>query len=315
MIEEQIGPMRDHYATLMAHPEQIEEVLQAGAGKARAVAKPFLESLRRAVGLRPMRAALPPVGRRCRRKRRGASPSFKQYRESDGRFYFKLVAADGELLLQSDGLADGRAAGAWVKRLKTEGMAALDEAPVKAPPHGDRAGARRRRWRRWSRRRRADASGCLMAAIHITDIESAINWWRERNPSPDGITACAEVRALAEVYALMVYYREAECDEQTMPSRALDAWLAWYASTPDAPCIAICSTSQGDDICKGCGRSFDEVQHWPSMSPAEKRATWRRITREGTAWRFNRYAERARRASGVDHPDPNQFADVVPDKR
>jgi hypothetical protein len=51
-----------------------------------------------------------------------------------------------------------------------------------------------------------------MAGIHITDIESAINWWRERKPSPDGITACAEVRALAEVYALMVYYHETVCD-------------------------------------------------------------------------------------------------------
>jgi hypothetical protein len=28
------------------------------------------------------------------------------------------------------------------------------------------------------------------------------------------------------------------------------------------------------------------------MTPGEKRATWRRITQEGTAWRFNRYAER-----------------------
>ncbi|MEO8527056.1 MAG: Fe-S protein, partial [Caldimonas sp.] len=37
----------------------------------------------------------------------------------------------------------------------------------------------------------------------------------------------------------------------------------------------------------------EEVQHWTGMSPAEKRATWRRITQEGTAWRFNRYAERA----------------------
>ena len=62
---------------------------------------------------------------------------------------------------------------------------------------------------------------------------------------------------------------------------------------PDAPCIAICSTSQGDAVCKGCGRTFDEVQHWTEMTPAEKRATWRRITQEGTAWRFNRYAERA----------------------
>jgi uncharacterized protein len=49
------------------------------------------------------------------------------------------------------------------------------------------------------------------------------------------------------------------------------------------------------------------VQHWPSMSPAEKRSTWRRITREGTAWRFNRYAERARRATGDDHPDPSSL--------
>ena len=140
-----------------------------------------------------------------------------------------------------------------------------------------------------------------MAALHITDIESAINWWRERSPSPDGITACAEVRALAEVYGSLVYYRQSECEEGTLPARAIDAWLAWYASTPDAPCIAICSTSQGDDVCKGCGRTFDEVQHWPAMTPVEKRRTWHRITVEGTAWRFTRYAERAREASGVDH--------------
>ncbi len=78
-----------------------------------------------------------------------------------------------------------------------------------------------------------------------------------------------------------------------MPAAAHDAWLAWYASMPDAPCIAICSTSQGDAVCKGCGRTFEEVQHWTAMTPGEKRATWRRITQEGTAWRFNRYAERA----------------------
>jgi len=102
-----------------------------------------------------------------------------------------------------------------------------------------------------------------------------------------------EVLALAETYALMVYYHEAECDEDSMPPKAHAAWLAWYATTPDAPCIAICSTSQGDDICKGCGRTFDEVQHWTVMSPGEKRHTWRRITMEGTAWRFNRYSERA----------------------
>ena len=35
------------------------------------------------------------------------------------------------------------------------------------------------------------------------------------------------------------------------------------------------------------------------MSPAEKRVVWRRITQEGTAWRFNRYAERARGDAGL----------------
>jgi predicted Fe-S protein YdhL (DUF1289 family) len=143
-----------------------------------------------------------------------------------------------------------------------------------------------------------------VAALHITDIESAINWWRARKPSFDGITACAEVLALAETYALMVYYHEAECDEDSMPAAARAAWLAWYGSTPDAPCIAICSTSQGDAICKGCGRTFDEVQHWTQMTPAEKRSTWRRITNEGTAWRFNRYAERSRETTPGSTPPP-----------
>jgi uncharacterized protein len=136
-----------------------------------------------------------------------------------------------------------------------------------------------------------------MAAIHIVDIEAAINFWRAKSPSPDGITLGPELRALAEVYALLVYYRETEADEFSMPARALAAWQGWYASTPDTPCIAICSTSQGDALCKGCGRTFDEVQHWPSMRPAEKRQTWRRITLEQDAWRFNKYAERA--AEGV----------------
>ena len=151
-----------------------------------------------------------------------------------------------------------------------------------------------------------------MAGIHITDIELAINWWRERSPSPDGVTACPEVLALAEVYALMVYYREPEADETSMPARAREAWLGWYHTTPDAPCIAICSTAQGDPVCKGCGRTEGEVQHWPVLSPGEKRQVWRRITLQATAWRFNRYAERAKLATGADHPGPEAFADIAP---
>jgi len=44
------------------------------------------------------------------------------------------------------------------------------------------------------------------------------------------------------------------------------------------------------------------------MSPAEKRITWHRITMAGTAWRFNRYAERARDACAAGA----QAADTAP---
>ncbi|HRH16934.1 MAG TPA: tryptophan--tRNA ligase [Aquabacterium sp.] len=129
LIEAHVGPMRERYAALMAHPEQIEEVLQAGAAKARAQAAPFLAELRHAVGLRRM-LAVPKASAPQAETAKAAVPQVKQYRESDGQFYFKITAADGTLLLQSQAFADGREAGTWVKRLKTEGSAALAGAPV-----------------------------------------------------------------------------------------------------------------------------------------------------------------------------------------
>ncbi|UZD55942.1 tryptophan--tRNA ligase [Caldimonas aquatica] len=133
LIEAHIGPMRPRYEELMAHPERIEEILQEGARKARAVARPLLAELREAVGLRPLKPLAQPktaAGGRAAGAAHAALPVFKQYREADGRFYFKLTAHDGSVLLQSTGFAEGREAGAWVKRLKTEGSAALAGAPV-----------------------------------------------------------------------------------------------------------------------------------------------------------------------------------------
>jgi len=152
-----------------------------------------------------------------------------------------------------------------------------------------------------------------MPGIHITDIEAAINYWREKKPSPDGVTLAPELRALAEVYALMVFYHEDEADEAGFPAKAMAAWRTWYDSTADTPCIAICSTSQGDDLCKGCGRTFEEVQRWPEMGPVEKRATWRRITQEDTAWRFGRYADRALEKKDAPPPVPRPHPDPLPE--
>src|SRR5690606_24157364 len=105
-LEREIAPMRERYDALMASPGDIEQVLQAGADKARAVAGPFLADLRAAVGLRPFTAPESPhapVGARLTRDTHAAPPTFKQYRDTDQRFYFKLLDADGRLLLQSTG--------------------------------------------------------------------------------------------------------------------------------------------------------------------------------------------------------------------
>lgn len=136
-----------------------------------------------------------------------------------------------------------------------------------------------------------------MAQIHITDIEDAINYWRGLSRQAPGQALAAELDALAPVYARMALGRRTAVDESELDPEARAAWLAWYATTPDTPCIAICSTAQGDAQCKGCGRSFEEVQQWLSMTPVEKRWVWARIRAEGTAWRFTRYAERAFEAS------------------
>ncbi|MBL8278969.1 MAG: tryptophan--tRNA ligase [Pelomonas sp.] len=125
LIDGQIGPMRARYESLMANPAELEAILQDGAAKARAIAGPVLRQLREAVGLRPYTATATTATAKAEK---AALPVFKQYRETDGKFYFKLLSAGGELLLQSDAFEQGRDAGQWVARLKREGWVA--DAPV-----------------------------------------------------------------------------------------------------------------------------------------------------------------------------------------
>ncbi len=61
----------------------------------------------------------------------------------------------------------------------------------------------------------------------------------------------------------------------------------------DSPCIAICSTAQGDPVCQGCGRTFEEVTNWVVMTQAEKDVVWDRIESERSALRYTTYRERA----------------------
>lgn len=41
-------------------------------------------------------------------------------------------------------------------------------------------------------------------------------------------------------------------------------------SLSDTPCIGICSTSLGDPVCMGCGRTLEEVAQWNTYSDEQK---------------------------------------------
>ena len=120
-IDREIAPMRERYEYLIAHPAELEEILQAGAIKARKLATPLLQQLRSAVGIRNLAQAQKAKVKTAK----AALPQFKQYREADGQFYFKLVAADGQLLLQSQGFAAPKEAGQSIAQLQREGASAL----------------------------------------------------------------------------------------------------------------------------------------------------------------------------------------------
>jgi len=123
-IDQEIAPMRETYLALINNPAKIEAILKAGADKARAMATPFMAQLRHAVGLRSL-ATQANVETKTAKV---ALPIFKQYRESDGQFYFKLLSADGALLLQSAAFASPKVAGQTIGKLQTEGAKALAEA-------------------------------------------------------------------------------------------------------------------------------------------------------------------------------------------
>jgi tryptophanyl-tRNA synthetase len=121
-IDREIGPMREHYDALLADRAQLEKTLRAGADKARALATPFMAELRHAVGLRNLADGAAAKGKAKAAK--AALPSFKQYREADGRHYFKLVDAGGRLLAQSAGFESPQEAGRAIAQLKQAGVSA-----------------------------------------------------------------------------------------------------------------------------------------------------------------------------------------------
>jgi tryptophanyl-tRNA synthetase len=123
-IDREIAPMREQYQELIHNPAKLDQILLAGADKARQMATPFIKELRHAVGLRALSSG---TSATAPKDSKVALPSFKQYREKDGQFYFKLVDAQGQVLLQSLGFASPKEAGQAIGRLQTEGIDCLND--------------------------------------------------------------------------------------------------------------------------------------------------------------------------------------------
>ena len=124
-IDREIAPMRAQYEELINHPAQVDAILLKGAAKARELATPFIKELRHAVGLRSL-ASNGSTGQAASSKTaRAAVASFKQYREKDGQFYFKLVGPQGRVLLQSLGFASPKDAGMAIGQLQQNEAKAL----------------------------------------------------------------------------------------------------------------------------------------------------------------------------------------------
>ena len=52
--------------------------------------------------------------------------------------------------------------------------------------------------------------------------------------------------------------------------------------TAECPCVGHCTTALGDDVCRSCLRTFEEVTRWPELSDEERIQINRRIAELGS---------------------------------
>ncbi len=119
-LERDLAPMREKYVDLMANPARIEDILQAGALKARKESVAAMQVLREAVGLRSLKGAQGPAKAAQGAKKGDRAARFVSYRDEDGNFRFRFLGADGEELLRSQAFANPKEAGALMRRLQSE---------------------------------------------------------------------------------------------------------------------------------------------------------------------------------------------------
>lgn len=142
LLDDQLSERRDRYHHLMSRPDDLEDILQTGAAKARMKAAPFLGELREAVGLHSFRHKIQDTSAP---KIKTKHPRFVVFQDDDGLYRFRMLDSNGDPLLLSKAFHDSRTAGKVNKRIQsglgvdlrvhTSGYGIwLDGAPVASSP-------------------------------------------------------------------------------------------------------------------------------------------------------------------------------------
>jgi tryptophanyl-tRNA synthetase len=122
VIEQEVAPLRDHYDQLMARPDDLEDILQSGAKRAREIASPFMAQLRQAVGIGAPTQSSPVDGGnqagKAGKAKTGKGPRFVQFRDEQGLFRFKLISQAGLTLCTSLAHQDPKQVGVILRQLE-----------------------------------------------------------------------------------------------------------------------------------------------------------------------------------------------------
>lgn len=114
-LNAQLSEPRERYHQLISKPRELEDILQAGAAKARKIATPFMAQLRDAVGLRSF--AQVQVAEPVSKKKAKKTSRIVSFRDEQG-FRFRVLDAQGNAVLLSVAFDDGRSAGQALKALQ-----------------------------------------------------------------------------------------------------------------------------------------------------------------------------------------------------
>jgi tryptophanyl-tRNA synthetase len=108
-VNHAIGGHRDEYARLMANSQEVEQILQTGALRARKIARQAIEKLRNTVGLRDLRDR-PEKVTDAVSKTKKPTLQLVVYRDDDKMFAFKVLDAKKNVIATKGGFADPKSA-------------------------------------------------------------------------------------------------------------------------------------------------------------------------------------------------------------